>query len=158
MPSISTLITNGQSVKELALDDKIEVEEEDDVEYVVVLNQTENEDENNEDEEEEEEDEEDEDGIELVFDMDNNSIKEIKENITTNTSTYTIKNEQEVGVASNKVKTDDEEENVIFDLDNNTVIKNNNVIVLDGGGGEVKPSPSKSKIVITRLNQPDSDK
>ena len=136
------------------LDDKIEEsggEEEDDVEYVVVLNQTENEEENNEDEDD------DEDGIELVFDMDNNSINEIKENITTNTSTYTIKDEQEVGVASNKVKTDDEEENVIFDMDNNTVIKNNNVIVLDTGG-EVKPSPSKSKIVITRLNQPDSDK
>ena len=147
MPLISSLFT-GHTVQEL--DDKIEVEEEDDVEYVVVLNQTENEDENNEDEEEEE------DGIELVFDMDNNSIKEIKENITTNTSTY-IKNEQEVEVASNKVKTDDEEENVIFDLDNNTVIKNNNVIVLNTGG-EVKPSPSKSKIVITRLNQPDSDK
>jgi hypothetical protein len=119
------------------------------------------------------EEEDDEEGIELVFDMDNNSIKEIK-NLSENPI---VKNEEQINLIQdtenslnnvlfkneqdnkshgmfnaskiNQENSEEEEENVIFDLDNNKVIKNENIIDMNIPFNT--PTNSKSKITITKI-------
>ncbi len=120
------------------------------------------------------EEEDDGEGIELVFDMDNNSIKEIKNaNDIPN-----VKNEEQIDLiqdtenrlndvskkeGNNKLDgqfltngdkgkqsiCEEEDENVIFDLDNNKVIKNENIIDMNISFNT--PTHSKSKITITKI-------
>jgi len=119
------------------------------------------------------EEEDDEEGIELVFDMDNNSIKEIK-NLSDNPI---VKNEEQINLIQDtennlnnmlftneqdnkshgifnaskisQENSEEEEENVIFDLDNNKVIKNENIIDMNIPFNT--PTNSKSKITITKI-------
>lgn len=120
------------------------------------------------------EEEDDGEGIELVFDMDNNSIKEIKNaneipNVKNEEQIDLIqdtenrlndvskkdghsKSEGRVLVNGDKGKQsicEEEDENVIFDLDNNKVIKNENIIDMNISFNT--PTHSKSKITITKI-------
>ena len=115
---------------------------------------------------------EDEEDIELIFDMDNNSLKEVN---NLQIESASIRNEEQISLIeqtevrlnetlkqdvyshsreaiitqpnekNDAGQDDDDEDNIIFDLDSKRVIKNENAVDM------YAPTHSKSKITITKV-------